>query len=265
LVRETTENWMEKYGQFKQYIEVNGNALVPQTHPELGRWVEVQRLHKKRDKLQEERIQLLNILGFSWDPFADLWKIRCQELKQYTEDNGSIRVSENYPVLGRWVKKQRSKRKNGQLSEDQIQMLNDIGFIWEPFAEPWQKKYQELKNFIEHNGSNEVSNHSVLRVWCRSQRSERKEGKLSEERIQLLDKIGFIWGVREERWQEKYQLLKKYINHNGDAKVPDKHPTLGTWVRTQRRTKRVDQLSQERIQLLDKIGFIWDPPRGCGK
>ena len=30
LVRETTENWMEMYGQLKEYREKNGNTKVPQ-------------------------------------------------------------------------------------------------------------------------------------------------------------------------------------------------------------------------------------------
>ena len=34
---------------------------------------------------------------------------------------------------------------------------------------------------------------------------------LSEERIQLLNNIGFRWDALEEEWQEKYQQLKQYI------------------------------------------------------
>ena len=35
LVRETTENWMEIYGQLKEYREKNGNTKVPARHQTL--------------------------------------------------------------------------------------------------------------------------------------------------------------------------------------------------------------------------------------
>ena len=41
------------------------------------------------------------------------------------------------------------------------------------------------------------------------------------------------------------------------ANLPARHPSLGRWVETQRRLYKKDQLSQERFDLLESIGFKW--------
>ena len=59
--------------------------------------------------------------------------------------------------------------------------------------------------------------------------------------------------------KKKYQLLKQYANDNSNCKVPNKYPILGKWVCSQRTERRKGNLQEERIELLNKIGFIWDP------
>ena len=73
------------------------------------------------------------------------------------------------------------------------------------------------------------------------------------------------WDLIEHDWQEKYEQLKQYIQENGDANVPQRHSALGKWVRSQRERKGLGKLSNERIKLLDEIGFIWNPPIGPRK
>lgn len=96
---------------------------------------------------------------------------------------------------------------------------------------------------------------------------------MTERRIELLNKIGFDWDCRI--WGEMYDELVKYVEEFGDAKVPARFPqnqSLGNWVRHQRlnykrvhnedykRTHKTDSIytmSEDRIQLLNKIGFNW--------
>ena len=254
------EEWQENYQQLKQYALDNGNTKVPRGHLNLGTWVSKQRQQKKKDELSEERIQLLNDIGFIWDPFEQEWQENYQQLKQYALDNGNTKVPRGHLNLGKWVSSQRQQKKKDALSEERIQLLNDIGFIWDPFEQEWQEKYQQLKQYSEENGdSNVPQKHPQLGNWVSAQRQQKKKDELSEERIQLLNDIGFIWDPFEQEWQENYQQLKQYALDNGNTKVPIGHPYLGTWVSKQRQQKKKDELSQERIQLLNDIGFIWDP------
>ena len=57
-------------------------------------------------------------------------------------------------------------------------------------------------------------------------------------------------------------LLQNYLNENGDTLVPATYspdPSLGGWVARQRKAYRNGKLSADKIKLLEKLGFNWDP------
>ena len=67
-------------------------------------------------------------------------------------------------------------------------------------------------------------------------------------------------------WIIKFRELRQYRSSNGDCKVPlkyDKNPQLGAWVNNQKtgyknaKTGKKGQLSEEKIEKLDSIGFYW--------
>ena len=97
----------------------------------------------------------------------------------------------------------------------------------------------------------------MLGGWISTQRKTYKTGKISKERIQLLESVGFYWDLYQQEWEEMYQDLLQYKKENGDTNVPQRQSKLGRWVSTQRRLNNKNQLQIERKQLLDSIGFAW--------
>jgi len=100
--------------------------------------------------------------------------------------------------------------------------------------------------------------------WVDTQRQAYKKGKLSEERINLLNGIGFEW-ERRVGWDKRFEQLKRYKKDHGDCNVPRKYkanPQLGEWVHEQRKLYKNGKLSKERINLLKGIGFKWVLGRG---
>ena len=98
----------------------------------------------------------------------------------------------------------------------------------------------------------------ALGTWVTNQR--RTINLLSDERKQRLDSIGFVWDPYEAPWNKNFEALKAYRQEYGDCLVPFRFKTssgmaLGTWVFNLRRT--INQLSDERKQRLDGIGFVW--------
>lgn len=80
--------------------------------------------------------------------------------------------------------------------------------------------------------------------------------KLFSESIELIIAKNII-----ENWYEKYGELLQYVEDYGDAKVRIDHPTLGTWVDTQRQNYRKKRISKKRIKLLEKLipkGWVWN-------
>mmetsp|Transcript_16390 Transcript_16390/g.18876 ORF Transcript_16390/g.18876 Transcript_16390/m.18876 type:complete len:102 (+) Transcript_16390:1-306(+) len=86
----------------------------------------------------------------------------------------------------------------------QIQLLNEVGFEWRS-ENQWQKIYDELVSFVKEFGHTRVpakfTQNLPLGNWVRKQRSKykklQKEGSssITENQIELLNKIGFEWKI----------------------------------------------------------------------
>jgi hypothetical protein len=71
-----------------------------------------------------------------------------------------------------------------------------------------------------------------------------------------------VWDPDEDFWNQGFRQLQKYKDEYGDClpiatfKTTDDF-CLGPWVRTQRNSYKNGNLTQERIKLLESLGFIW--------
>ena len=85
----------------------------------------------KNDRLEAEQIRRLDEMGFDWNPHDAAWETNYVALCSFKKENGHCNVPQSFSTLGRWVSKQRQRRRNGQLSASKTKRLDDIGFIWE--------------------------------------------------------------------------------------------------------------------------------------
>ncbi|KAL7543811.1 hypothetical protein ACHAXR_013127 [Thalassiosira sp. AJA248-18] len=185
------------------------------------------------------------------------------ELKEYKSIHGDTLVPARYPEnpsLGNWVDYQRQSyrmrlelEKNDAMTDEKIDKLNSIDFVWNPYDHFWNIKYEELKEYIAEHGNSLVPWQNYppnpsLAVWVATQRRLkhkrqkekdliRREVILSGDRIQKLDEVGFVWEVFEIQWLERLEELKLYKTNHGDTLVPKHYspqPLLGRWVDKQR-------------------------------
>ena len=144
--------------------------------------------------------------------------------------------------LGYWIIDQRKTMK-GQghrrnLTEEQIEKLDAIGMVWDKFKEQWDETYASAKAFYEENGSLDVLRDikidgKNIYQWLGDQIKSYNKGTLSEEKTQLLEQIGVVWNKNEARWQEMYDLAKKYYEENGSLlSITDAN--LRNWIQVQR-------------------------------
>jgi len=197
------------------------------------------------------------------------WEFWFGLLDVYKDEHGDCLVSGKHITdsghkLGNWVSNQR--RMKEQLTPERIQRLDALGFVWDQLAEQWEQGFRELLTYKEEHGDCLVSGKHItasghkLGNWVSNQRSKKEQ--LTPELIQRLFTLGFVWDPLAEQWEQGIRELLTYKEEHGDCLVSGKYITasghkLGVWVSTQRRMK--EQLTPERIQRLDALGFVWDP------
>ncbi|KAL7539813.1 hypothetical protein ACHAWF_006508, partial [Thalassiosira exigua] len=195
------------------------------------------------------------------------WNSRYDELKQFYLDHGRISIPSKTPhkSLSFWAREQRRNYRKSKLTEDRLSKLREIGFVFESVnssernAPLWEAKYQQLVDFHNTHGH---FNNPDLRNWMHRQRDQFKKKRLSNDRMEKLQAIGFqleitaapmtskpkreaepkpnksrahkkstILTNREQEWEAKYQQLAEFHKDHGHCRISKIHgkPTLLKW------------------------------------
>jgi len=203
--------------------------------------------------------EIVDRIGVSWDE----WYGR---LALYKDREGHCSVPAKYKTpdgyrLGSWVSAQRLAQ--DKLSDERRGRLDTLGFVWNPHDTDWETGFSYLKRYNRREGHCVVpqghkENGYRLGSWVSAQRL--KKDRLSPERRQRLDELGFVWDALEASWDEGFAHLKLYKEREDHCRVPRGHKENGfpldQWISVQRAKK--DKLLPERRQRLDELGFVWD-------
>ena len=266
-------SWERNYKALVKFADREGHARVPANHKEdgvkLGGWVLEQR--SNRTKMQPKRRRRLEAVpGWSWNSVEDSWMEHLELLRAFSDREGHTSVPVDYVEdgmkLGQWTRLRR--REQNKLSTERQALLEAIpGWFWGLKADHiWNQKFGILEKFVARERHARVPGPYVedgvkLGSWVREQRAEREN--LSSERISRLESLpGWVWGVIDESWGEKYELVEKFAARVGHSRVPQRHVEggvpIGSWVAVQRQNR--DKLTSERSAKLQKLpGWTWDP------
>jgi hypothetical protein len=144
--------------------------------------------------------------------------------------------------------------------------------------EKWNHRFRCLQDYRRLKGDCDVPQNykddKQLGRWVHYQRTEywlrKKKGaaKITEERIDCLEQIGFEWDPNGTQWNDMFNRLLKFREFFGHMMVPKNYSpdaSLAHWVRNQRfemdnlRANRKSRLTEERCRRLNMIGFVWKP------
>jgi superfamily II DNA or RNA helicase len=204
------------------------------------------------------------------------WEFWYGLLEKYVDREHDARVPKSHRdngfQLGEWVKTQRTLHDRRLLSEKRTELLESLeGWTWDPFADQWEEGFSQLKAYVERTGRADMpANYKVdgfnLGRWVTVQRVNRTRGSGDTERERRLAALeGWSWNAKDDKWEEGFSRLQKYVETKGDARVlasyrdPDGY-SLGAWVVTQRGDHDKDRLAAERADRLNELeGWTWDP------
>ncbi len=303
-------NWDMMYELAKKYYEHYGNLKIPHSFKtingyesdengyNLGIWINTQKTNYNKSILSEDRIEKLEEIGMIFERVNDnTWNMMYKLAKKYYEHYGNLKISRSFKTvngyetdengykLGIWISYQSVKYKNGTLSEDRIKKLKEIDMIFGiGRQDAWNMMYELAKKYYEHYGNLKVPKKFKtkngyetdekgykLGIWINTQRTNYNKSILSEDKIKKLEEIGMIFeNAYEAFWNKMYELAKKYYEHYGDLKIPNKFKTLngyevdekgyslGFWISNQRVKYKNGTLSEDKIKKLEKIGMMFE-------
>ena len=293
-----------KLKALKQYVIENGDAMVKRTHitkdgVALGQWVLTLRSKYSHNKLQRlilegaecpksyitiEQEQRLNEAGMVWNVNETLWNEMYEEAKRYYEAYGHL-----LPVpaalkgprgrgLFAWITSQQDAyRRNGRnrklLTKAQIEKMQAIGMEWELKTDRrFEKGMEALVQYKKENNTMLIPVNYItpdgyqLGKWASRQRSLKRKNKLASDRVQHLNKYGFIWDYTEYYWNRMYEEMKRYYQRYGNLEMPVNYTTptgekLWQWKMDMRkRCKNHNQedksITEEQTKKLRAIGMV---------
>ena len=167
------DEWQENFKLFCNENERGNKKLLS--------WISRQKTKYNNGLLSAEKIKLLNKYNFEWNTYDSLWNNMYDLLKKYKTEMGNCSIQKRFIYegdnLGEWVITQRINLKNGKLTKDKIEKLDDISFIWNP-NEIYNNDLSlyHIQNLLIHNKTTSKDlakilnlSHSAINSWIYNQ------------------------------------------------------------------------------------------------
>ena len=238
LLLQEDSNWNTMYQKLVDYRETQGNCDVKKSttkeqrvgNPDLallGQWVGRQRVEARRppghaDKMEPYKIIALDRLAFDWSPRDNAWMQNYEKLKVYLEENPGKMPSRRGDMLGTWCNGQivefnkfMAGNPKAYITQKKIDLLNDVGFLWDRTSNTWLQRYQSLQAFHVKRGHCRLpkdDKDQVLYRWITKERIKyrnyltKQKPRHTDEQWNLLKSIGFMDGDRIPDGTKKRKL-----------------------------------------------------------
>lgn len=209
--------WLDRADEAEGYYKVHGTLSMPNKtlfHDGVNmfQWVHHQKKLYKLGELSAYQIARLEGMGIQWIKPKKItdWDMAYSYAEQYFEENGHLFVPKKYIIsdgfeLGEWIHEQRSRYlgiSRGKISDDQIDMLEDIGMFWEDIANAeWDWFVGLLRECIRKTKKPfTISRHYRYKNYALGEKvrevmKQYVDGKLTTEQERDLRKAGFHFSI----------------------------------------------------------------------
>ncbi|MFV8133222.1 Helicase associated domain protein [Streptomyces syringium] len=216
--------WQKNLDALAAYQRQHGDTLVPQRYEHesvrLGAWVSQMRAKYASGQLPPQRIADLEQVGMVWrDDEHPLRRRALAAAASWHRRHGTLDMPhstrhEGVP-LGAWLARQRTAHAAGELPPNVVETLTQLGMSWQPpprkkpdrsaaglarAEKAWERGYAAAEEYFREHGhlrvpSGHWSGGLRLDAWLGRQRAARREGRLSAEHTNALNRLGIRWGT----------------------------------------------------------------------
>ena len=280
MVWDIEDNWDINFLAAREYYRQKGNLDIPASYVtpsglKLGLWHRRLLKSYKAGTLSEDRIKLLEGIGIQWESVQErTWHDYYRKVKEYFAENEQHNIPKDYVAddgkrLGVWIYSQRQAYSKNKLSKEKTKLLEDIGFSWQRDDSRFETGYEFARSYHLIHGNLNVPLDYVtidgfaLGVWISNQRTKKKRGQLSPERIGKLEKLSICWEPNDAMWNAGLEHARNYYSRHGNL-LTDKDYVdldgyrLGAWICNKRAAYRKGTLSEERKAELESVGMVWE-------
>ena len=156
---------------------------------------EVVKAHLK-GRSDSVRVRQLKREGARWErnfaAYKDYVSSTSQQPGRTTVHNGIH--------IGYWIAHQRARFRIDTLRKDQAKQLKEfLGPRLDPMKERWEHNFEAYKHYVESTGKQPQKRtiHNGIRIGNWVVNIRRSKRKLSNERIECLEKLGIKWRMRQ--------------------------------------------------------------------
>jgi hypothetical protein len=232
------------------------------------------------------------------------WTAMLAELAEWKEENGGSMASltdedggskkrgskkPKISKLGRWVAEMRKEKKEGRLSKDKEDKLNEIGFEWGKAEEgettgaskiataegpesstdnvadgEGEAKNQKKRRRNPSRNAKKLHNDFIEEAFFQGELTQ-EDGETAKSQGGDADgakRKAKKRKVGDQQWEQKFEELVRFKAQYGHFRIPVKEmPLLKYWAQNQKITYRKGKLSEERRVRLESVGFHWGKQR----
>lgn len=198
------KTWNKRIDEFKELRKIYGGTQnIPSygkgsKYYQLYKWFGTIRKRFENKRLTKEKIQQLKDLDFVFDTKRKKDEEWLQVYKKYLDfkrKNKKEPTDSTDKILSEWRSTQiKRNKKKGGITQWRLNLLEEANFTWSK-EDIWLNKLKNTEKYIEKFGSlkNAKQKNEQVRGWIQYQKIAYKNGKLSKEKLDLLNKLDSEW------------------------------------------------------------------------
>lgn len=283
-VKQVTSVWWEGYGHARDYRSEHGHLDIPARHvtPDgfnLGAWIVNSRNARRKGWMRPDRVEALDKIGMIWDTRESSWGRLLQEVREFQERSGHVRVPQSYVspsgyTLGSKINQVRTNQHT--VPAHVKQALDDLGMVWNTLHLRWMEILDAAMTYQQEHGNLQVPNdHRMVNGFrlgsaLKSRRARFREGTLDPAENAALEELDPNWAKprKSQAWQEMLTACDRYVTKHGSLAsvtkdyVDESGYRLGANISYYRNLHNGTKgerytLDPERKAALEERGMVW--------
>ena len=201
--------WLNRFAEVEALVQSYGMMEAwpdTVTTKKALQWVQTQRRKSEKGQLRVDEIRKLQKIGVLQQAKENPWMRMFRIAESYYREHGNLEVPAAYVTqdgirLGTWISKQRSLYRSAseerRLTQDQIQMLESIGMVWDVYRKAFETGLEAACRYYDAHGNLNVPARYIdetgfpLYQWFCDIR--KKKEKIPEEDVRYLESMQFVW------------------------------------------------------------------------